>query len=116
MPPAIDLARRYAEALAALRAIHEFDDWLGLHWDEQCSIPDREPASHTPIGREQAITWYESEETILGFLPGEDGCFRIPRAAALPAFPFAADRLATPYGQDIVISAAMREEVQPPGQ
>jgi hypothetical protein len=114
MPLAIDLARRYAEALAALRAVHLFDAWLGHHWHERCPAEEGLPVSHTALSPEDAITWYESEETILGFLPGEEGCFRIPRAVPLPEFPFAADAQAIHYGQDVVISAEMREALHPP--
>ena len=115
MPPAIDLARRYAEALAALRAIHVFDAWLGRHWHEHCPRPDDAPASSTPVGAEEPIVWHEGEDVVVGFLPGEDGCFRIPRDAPLPDFPHAGNGLPVTFGQDVVIRAAMRDELQPPG-
>jgi hypothetical protein len=114
MPPAIDLARRYAEALAALRAVHIFDDWLGHFWHERCPRPDGAPTSSTPVTREDAIVWHEREDIVIGYLPGEDGCFRIPRAAPLPDFPSASNGPSVSFGQDVVISAAMREELQPP--
>jgi hypothetical protein len=113
MPHAIDLARRYAEALAALRAVHVFDTWLGNHWHEQCPAAGSAAASYTPLSAEHGITWFESDETVLGYVPGEVGCFRIPRDVTLPDFPFAAESRAVHYGQDIVISAAMREELYP---
>ena len=115
MPPANDLARRYAEALAALRAIHVFDAWLGHHWHEQCPPPDNAPTSRTPVGAEGAIAWHESEDVVVGFLPGEHGCFRIPRDAPLPDFPQAGHGVAIAFEQDVVIRAAMRDELQPPG-
>jgi hypothetical protein len=115
MPPAIDLARRYAEALAALRAVHDFDDWLGQFWEERCTVPEGGPAARTPLGVEGAIAWYDCGETIAGYVPRQDGCFRVPRSAALPVFPFVADELVAPTGQDVVISAAMRDELHPPG-
>ena len=115
MPPATDLARRYAEALSALRAIHVFDNWLGDHWCDRCPPPEDEPTSRTPLGAAGAITWHERGDTIVGFIPGDEGCFRIPRDAAMPDFPAVAGELPIPYGQDVVISAAMRESLQPPG-
>ena len=42
-------------------------------------------------------------------------CDGVPREAALPEFAFAAVRAMAPFGQDIVISAAMREEIHPSG-
>jgi hypothetical protein len=115
MPPAIDVARRYAEAVATLRAIHDFDDWIGQYWVEGCSLPESAAAARSALGTEEMIVWHEGEETVFGFLPGYDGCFCIPRAAALPEFSFAATGLPHDYGQDIVVSAAMREDAQPPG-
>lgn len=115
MPPAIDLARCYAEALEALRAVHDFDDWIGQYWHEQCPAPDSAAASRTLLGAEDAIVWHEGHDTVFGYLPGYAGCFVVPRDVVLPRFPFAAHNPAIPYGQDIVISAAMREELQPPG-
>jgi hypothetical protein len=115
MPPAIDIARRYAEAVATLRALHDFDDWIGQFWVERCASPESGAAARSTLGAEEMIVWHEGEETVFGFLPGYDGCFCIPRAVALPDFPFAAQGTSHAFGQDIVISAAMREDVQPPG-
>lgn len=115
MPPAIAIARRYAEAVATLRAIHDFDDWIGQYWIERCSAPAAAASISPSLGIEDAIVWQEDEETIFGFLPGFEGCFCIPRDVALPEFPFSAAGATTFSGQDIVISAAMREELQPPG-
>jgi hypothetical protein len=39
----------------------------------------------------------------------------VPTDEDLPDFSFATGQLEIPYGQDIVISAAMRDELQPPG-
>jgi hypothetical protein len=114
MPLAIDLARRYAEAVTALRALHDFDDWLGQYWLDPCPAPALSALARSPYDREEAIVWYEGEEHVYGYLPGYDGCFCVPRAVALPEFPFAAVGPALPYGQDVLISAAMREELQPP--
>ena len=115
MPPAIELARRYAEALATLRAVHDFDEWIGQYWQERCPAPASAAASRDAVGAEDTIVWHEGQETVFGYLPGSDGCFCIPRDVALPDFPFAAGNAVLPFGQDIVISAAMREELQPPG-
>jgi hypothetical protein len=94
MPPAFTLARRYAEALAALRAIHDFDAWLGEHW--------------------QAIAWYESAEMVTGYLPGEEGCFQVRRDERLPDLPIA-ETFTPEYGRDVVIRAAMRDDFGQPG-
>jgi hypothetical protein len=115
MPPAIELARRYAEAISALRAVHDFDDWIGQFWREQCPAPASAAASRDALGTQDAIVWHESEDTVFGYLPGDDGCFCVPYDDTLPDFPFAADAPARPYGQDIVISAAMQEQIQPQG-
>ncbi|MGH2613725.1 MAG: hypothetical protein ACRDJC_00660 [Thermomicrobiales bacterium] len=115
MPPAIDVARRFAEAVATLRAIHDFDDWIGQYWVERCGSPESAAAAHSTAGAEEMIVWHEGEETVFGFLPGYEGCFCIPRAVALPDFPFASQGPLRGFGQDIVISAAMREDIQPPG-
>lgn len=114
MPPAFDLARRYAQALTALRAIHDFDAWLGEHWREQCPAPASAPAAHTPLGAAGAITWHEEHGRVLGFLPGDEGCFDIPHGAPLPPFSLQSD-IAPPLDNgDILISASMREELPPP--
>jgi hypothetical protein len=115
MPPALDVARRYAEAVAAMRAIKRFDTWLGDHWHQECPGRDTAPAATTDVGAEDAITWYEGAEMIVGYLPGEVGCFRIPREAALPYFPLVGDGPPPATGNDILISAEMREQQQPAG-
>jgi hypothetical protein len=115
MPPAIDLARRYAEALVALRAVHDFDEWIGQFWQEACPAPPSAAASRESVDAADTIVWHEGEETVFGYLPGRDGCFCVPRDVALPDFPLIAENPALPFGQDIVISAAMRDELQPPG-
>ena len=115
MPLAIELARRYAEALVVLRAVHDFDEWIGQYWQERCPAPVSAAAARNAVGDEDAIVWDEGLETVFGFLPGHDGCFCIPRDIALPNFSFAAGSPVPPFGQDIVISAGMREELQPPG-
>jgi hypothetical protein len=115
MPPALELARRYAEALAALRAVHDFDEWIGQYWQERCPAPASAAASRDTVGAEETIVWHEGEETVFGYLPERDGCFCVPREIALPEFPITVDSPALAIGQDIVISAAMRDELQPPG-
>ena len=114
MPPAMELARRFAEAIVALRAIHEFDAWVGQYWRSPCPAPEQAALARADRGASDAIVWHEGEATIYGFLPDRDGCFCVPIEAVLPEFAFAVGR-AAPYGQDILISAAMREEIQPPG-
>src|SRR5262245_22533413 len=111
MPPAIDIARHYAAALAALRAVHDFDDWLGRHWCPHCPAPQFGRASMTPLGDAGAIAWVEQDDTVLGDLPGETGCFCIPRNLSLPEFPLPRGVLDVPYGQDVVIRAAIRNEM-----
>jgi hypothetical protein len=114
MPPAIDLARRYTQALAALRAIHDFDAWLGDYWREQCPAPATAPAARTPLGAAGAITWHEERDRVVGYLPGADGCFDLPRDMPLPAFSLTGE-ISPPYDdRDILIHASMREELQPP--
>jgi hypothetical protein len=115
MPPAIELARRYAEALAALRAVHDFDEWIGQYWQECCPAPASAAASRDMVGGEETIVWHEGEETVFGYLPGRDGCFCVPRDVDVPDFSLTAENATLPFGQDIVISAAMRDELQPPG-
>lgn len=114
MPPAFDLARRYAEALAALRAIHDFDAWLGEHWQARCSMPADPPAAETPVGAGQVIAWYESAEMVTGFLPGEEGCFQVLRDERLPDLPLG-EAFTPEYGRDVLISAAMRDDLGQPG-
>jgi hypothetical protein len=116
MPPAIDLALRYADALAALRAVHAFDAWLGRYWHDHCPAPSDAPASHTPLGASGVIAWHEGNETVTGYLPGDEGCFRIPRGEAMPDFPLVTRTLPLSMGQDILISAAMREANASPGR
>ena len=115
MPPAMDLARRFADAVIALRAIHDFDAWIGQFWTDRCTAPDCPARGPAPRGTEDFIVWHETEGSVFGFLPGRDGCFCIPRDTALPDFAFATGRADAPFWQDVVISAAMREEIHPPG-
>ncbi len=115
MPPAIELARRYAEALTALRAVHDFDEWIGQYWQERCPAPASAAASRDAVSADDTIVWHEGEETVFGYLPERDGCFCVPRDVALPDFPITVENPTLPFGQDIVISAAMRDELQPPG-
>jgi hypothetical protein len=115
MPAAIDVARRFAEAVAALRALHDFDAWIGQYWQERCPVPGHADSRHGAIGDEDVIVWHECEETVFGYLPGRAGCFCIPRDVALPDFPFAAKEPVAAYGKDILIGAAIRVELQAPG-
>ena len=79
-------------------------------------LPPSAAASRDAVdAKEDTIVWHEGEETVFGYLPGRDGCFCVPRDVALPDFPLGAENPALPFGQDIVISAAMRDELQPPG-
>ena len=98
MPPAIELARRYAEALAALRAVHDFDEWIGHFWQEACPAPPSAPRRATRWTPEDTIVWHEGEETVFGYLPGREGCFCVPRDVALPDFPLVAENPALPFG------------------
>lgn len=116
MPAARDLARRYAEALAALRAVHDFDAWLGEHWHDQCPRPASPPDAQTALGAAGAITWHEVADGTIGYLPGNDGCFRVARESAMPDFPVADERQPAFYGSDILISAAMQDEGPFPGR
>jgi hypothetical protein len=116
MPAARDLARRYAEALAALRAVHDFDSWLGEHWHDRCPRPDAPPDAQTALGAAGAIAWHEGAETIFGYLPGNEGCFRIARASPLPEFLPSEDTLPARFGTDTVISAAMQGEGPSPSR
>jgi hypothetical protein len=113
MPRALDLARRYAEALAALRAVHDFDSWLGEHWHERCPPPVAPPAAQTSLGRSGTISWYEAADTVVGYLPESDGCFRVARESVMPDFTPFADPAGT-FDRDILISAEMRAEQSSP--
>jgi hypothetical protein len=119
MPSAVALARRYSDALAALRAIHAFDAWLGSYWRERCLVLHSQPVSYTPVGVSGSITWYECGGDVFGLLPGQDGCFQIPHAAAMPDFPFSLER-PLPFelkpNQDVVIRATMRDELDLSGR
>lgn len=114
MPPAVDLARRYGEALAALRAVHAFDAWLGEHWQERCPPPGSPPAARTALGAAGEITWHEGANAVVGYLPGHDGCFRIARGAVMPEFHVPGITPPPPFENDIVISASMQDEQPPP--
>ncbi len=114
MPPAIDVAHRFAEAVTTLRALHDFDAWIGQFWIEGCSAAQSAASSGLSSGVDDAIIWYETADTVFGFLPGRDGCFSLPRDLPLPEFAFAAGISSVPYEEDIVISAAMSDELQSP--
>lgn len=115
MPPTSELARRYSEALAALRAVHTFDDWLGRHWHDRCPPPPATSSARSPVGVKGDVTWHESGDDVIGYLPDQEGCFRISIAASLPEFWPATMIDVTPrVDEDIVISAAMPGEYPPP--
>ena len=115
MPSAADLARLYADAVTVLRAVHDFDDWLGQFWHDRCPGPEIAGAHRSGPETEKAIVWHEDEDSVYGYLPDYEGCFCLPVAESLPDLPFAVRPLEPPAEQDIVISAAMREQLQPPG-
>lgn len=115
MPPVIDVARRFAEAVEVLRAVHDFDDWIGQFWFEPCFAPVAARVAHATFADSDSIVWDEVDGTVFGFLPGRDGCFCIPRDVPIPTFPFGLIGPSRGLGQDIVISAEMREELQTPG-
>ncbi len=98
-----------------MRALHDFDAWIGQFWIEGCPAAQGAVATGLPLGMDDAIVWYETADTVFGFLPGCDGCFSLPRDIPLPDFPFAAGKTSFPFGEDIVISAAMRDELHPSG-
>ena len=114
MPAASDLARHYAQALATLRAIHDFDAWLGAHWHDRCPPPSTPPAARTHVGAAGAIAWHEASDQVFGYLPGSDGCFQIARDLPLPDFPLSGESSLLTFGTDVVISAAMQDELPPP--
>jgi hypothetical protein len=114
MPPAVDLARRYGEALAALRAVHAFDDWLGDHWQERCPPVSTTPAARTALGASGEVSWHETGDNILGYLPDREGCFRIARDAVMPDFSFTTNIPPPQVERDVVISASMQDEHQSP--
>jgi len=115
MPPALELARRYSEALAALRAVHDFDDWLGEHWHDHCPPPPGTSSARTPVGMRGEITWHETGDDVIGYLPDHDGCFRVSIAASLPDFwPAASVADVQRVDEDVVISAAMPGEGSSP--
>jgi hypothetical protein len=113
MPAASDLALRYAQALAALRAIHDFDAWLGAHWHDWCPPPTTPPTAHTHVGAAGAITWHETADRVVGYLPGSDGCFQIARDLPLPDILLPGESSSLAFGTDVVISAAMQDELPP---
>lgn len=109
MPSAHDLARRYHDALQALRAVHAFDTWLGAHWRDHCPAPPSTHAATTDVGGDRQITWHDGKESVFGYLPGETGCFCIAREALMPDFPLAPLPAPTVVGTDVVIRAEMQD-------
>ena len=115
MPPVLELARRYSEALAALRAVHAFDDWLGEHWHDQCPPRPAAASARSPVGIWGDVTWHESGDDVIGYLPDQEGCFRVSIAAKMPDFWPGNPNIDAPrVDEDIVISAAMPSDHPPP--
>ncbi len=116
MVSALELARRYANALDMLRAIHAFDAWLGEHWHDQCPAPATDPIATTKVGAAGAIAWHEEEDGVVGIVPELPGCFRVHYDALLPAFPPLRDVPGEFRDQDVVINASMQGEPQHPSR
>jgi len=113
---AVELARRYSDALAMLRAIHAFDAWLGDHWHDQCRAPSTDPVAYTKVGAGEAITWHEDADGVVGFVPELTGCFRVAYDAPLPDFPPLRDGPIESRDQDVLISTSMQREPQHPSR
>jgi hypothetical protein len=88
MPAARALARSYDQAASAFwrgdaETARRFDDWLAAFWDETGPAEPVGQASEISVlgGSGRGIRWYATESTVLGYVPGRGGCYRVPASA-----------------------------------
>lgn len=85
-----DLSRAYTQAVSAYwrgesASLPEFEAWLAHFWTDGPPEPVSGPAARCPHGAAgRGIRWHECGSAILGYVPGKQGCFRVPRTAMLP--------------------------------
>ena len=93
MSSARKLACLYDQYVAAIRRgdaeiADAFADWLGAFWDDGPPEPGVPPTAVSLLGGiGRGVSWYETEETVLGYVRGwtRRGCYQIPIAALAPA-------------------------------
>lgn len=92
MISAHDIANAYAEAVSAYWRsgddgdLRQLSSWINQFWSVHLYEPSDTLAAVTPhVAGERGIHWYEAGATIVGYVSGRQGCYRIPRALTLLA-------------------------------
>lgn len=91
MITAYDLAEAYSRAISAYWrgdgeiALSRLSAWLGQFWTETPAELTGPPVLVSPhAGGGRGIHWHEVGSSILGCVPGQQGCYRIPQTSILP--------------------------------
>ena len=90
MVTAHDLALAYTRVVCAYwrgdsTALRQFETWLTQFWADCSQKPATNPTAICPHGAAgRGIHWFDTRSTVLGFVPGRRGCYRIPRTAVAP--------------------------------
>lgn len=90
MITARDIALFYTQSVSAYwrgdnAFLSELDGWLSRFWTDCPVKPATNPAAVCPHGAAgRGIHWYDTRSGVLGYVPGEQGCYHIPLAAVLP--------------------------------
>ena len=84
------IARFYTQSVSAYwrgdsAFLGELDAWLSRFWTDCPVKPSTKPTAVCPHGAAgRGIEWYDTRSGVLGYVPGEPGCYHIPPAAVLP--------------------------------
>lgn len=70
---------------AGLAAVRGFMAWIEAWWWDDCPPEPATPPDAISGGGWEPVRWYEAGEVILGYSAGQEGCYRVPAAAAAPA-------------------------------
>lgn len=90
MITAHDIANAYVDAVSAYWRgdndgdLRRLSAWIERFWTVHLYEPSNHPAAVSPhAAGGHGIHWYEAGSTIVGCVPGRQGCYRIPRASTL---------------------------------
>ena len=88
MPAALRLARSYDQAVAASWRGDEatrraFAEWPAPFWRADGPPEPAEPPAAVSFlgGGGRGIRWYRAGAAVVGYVPGREGCYRVPAAA-----------------------------------
>ncbi len=66
-------------------AVRDFMAWIEAWWWDDCPPEPASPPDAVSAGGWDPVRWYAAGDVILGYVTEQDGCYRVPAAAPVPA-------------------------------